>query len=103
MADFSDSIISMLEDTQDNDISQVPDQQTSPPPAPENSELQKQFSGGSEYTRSNDDPEGAIPIAPIDTIETERIYTEKEQIRSTPDPLRIPPSEGGTGSDPSLE
>ena len=104
MADISDSIIVMLEDTQDNDSSQAADQ-TAPPPPPafENAELQEQYGGGLDHTRSGDDPKDAIPVAPVDSFEYEFATFKKVQTRSTTDPIVAPPTEGGTDANSSEE
>ena len=102
MADISDSIIGMLEDTRDNGSSQAADQPTPPPPpAPENTEPQKQFSGGLDHIRSGDDPVDAIPVAPVDSIEPDKPFRGGGQTRSTPDPGAGPPTEGGSDADSS--
>ena len=104
MADISDSIIVMLEDTQDNGSSQAADQPTPPPPpAPQKDEPHKQFSGGLDHTRSGDDPAGAIPVAPVGTIEPDKPFRGGGQTRSTPDPGAGPPTEGGADANSSEE
>lgn len=104
MADISDSIIVMLEDTQDNGSSQAADQPTPPSPsAPQKAESYKQYGRGLEHIRSGDDPEDAIPVAPVDSIELDRSYVEKAQTRSTTDPTIAPPTEGGADANSSEE
>ena len=102
MADISDSIVDMLDDTQDSGSSQAADQPTPPPPpAPQEAEPRKQFSGGLEHIRSGDDPADAIPVAPVDSIELDKPFRGGGQTRSTPDPGAGPPTEGGSGADSS--
>ncbi len=104
MADISDSIIVMLEDTQDNGSSQAADQPTPPPPpAPLKAQPRKQFGGGLDHIRSGDDPKDAIPVAPVDSIELDRTYSEGAQTRSTTDPIIVPPTEGGADANSSEE
>lgn len=104
MADISDSIIVMLEDTQDNGSSQAADQPTPPPPpAPLKAQPRKQFGGGLDHIRSGDDPKDAIPVAPVDSTELDRTYSEGAQIRATTDPIIVPPTEGGADANFSEE
>lgn len=101
MADISDSITGMVEDTQDNGSSQASDQPTpQPPPAPEKAELQEQYSGGLEYIRSGDDPKEGIPTTPVDSIELDEFLGKRGQTRSTPDPGSGSTTEGGTETNP---
>lgn len=98
MANISDSIVDMLDDTQDSGSSQAADQPP-PPPAPEKAEPHKQFSGGLEHIRSGDDPAGVISAPPVDTIEPDKPFRGGGQTRSTPDPGAGPPTEGGLDAD----
>lgn len=102
MADISDSIIVMLEDTQDSGSSQAADQPP-PPSAPEKAEPHKQFSGGLDHIRSGDDPAGVISAPPVDTIEPDKPFRGGGQTRSTPDPGAGPPTEGGADANSSEE